>query len=555
MNTKVPWLAQDALVKGGPNNLVKSIARLLGHLGFEDVRIVDGANDKGADLLAVRDGLEWVFQSKWSLRGSVAADGVNEVNEAFAYYKADKAVVVTNGQFTHAAKKRALELQQLGLDIALWNGATIEAIGTRMPDFVPRQRKLRDYQTVAADRIIADLEISGRGLLILATGLGKTVVGGEVIRRSILGGNVHRILVLSHLKELSAQLEMALWNVLPKDTATGLLTGETKLVSQDGVVAATIDSALAIVQDGYQPDLIMIDEAHHVGENGRYRKLLELLPETPYFGVTATPWRGDEFDLSSVFGESSYRMGIAQGMASGWLSEVDYRVFVDNIDWDQVRHESANSYSIGQLNAKLFLPQRDEEILDQLWQSWTNTREPRAIVFCRTIQHAEEIAELLRRSSPEWRNAVALHSDSSPQVRNKILNEFKLGRTPILTSVDILNEGVDIPDVNLIVFLRVTHSRRIFVQQLGRGLRLAPVKDKLLVLDFVSDLRRIAAALSLRREYEGEVERLRLETSHSSEVSFSDVTNGSLLDYWLKDAADVESSSDEVKLQFPPDMI
>ena len=87
----------------------------------------------------------------------------------------------------------------------------------------------------------------------------------------------------------------------------------------------------------------------------------------------------------------------------------------------------------------------------------------------------------------------------NPVERNRLLWDFADGRIGILCAMDVLNEGVDVPDVNLVVFQRVTHSRRIFVQQLGRGLRLAEGKDKVIVLDFVSDVRRFAAGLELQR--------------------------------------------------------
>ena len=115
----------------------------------------------------------------------------------------------------------------------------------------------------------------------------------------------------------------------------------------------------------------------------------------------------------------------------------------------------------------------------------------------------------------------------------------------------MLNEGVDVPDVNLIVFLRVTHSRRIFVQQLGRGLRVAKGKDSLRVLDFVTDIRRVAAALNLRRELEQKGKEFVRLKELESKIQFSDETTGSFLDMWIQDAADLETSADEVTLQFP----
>src|SRR5690606_4583367 len=97
-----------------------------------------------------------------------------------------------------------------------------------------------------------------------------------------------------------------------------------------------------------------------------------------------------------------------------------------------------------------------------------------------------------------------------------------------------------------------THSRRIFVQQLGRGLRLSPGKDTLKVLDFVTDIRRIAATLDLRRSLEAnETEELTLSRRHGSRITFSDATIGHLLDHWIEDAASLETAADEVRLQFP----
>src|SRR5207302_7825593 len=111
---------------------------------------------------------------------------------------------------------------------------------------------------------------------------------------------------------------------------------------------------------------------------------------------------------------------------------------------------------------------------------------------------------------------------------------------------------VDVPDVNIICFLRVTHSRRIFVQQLGRGLRIREGKDKVTVLDYVSDIRRIKATLDLRRALErlpeDEIERVRLP---ASTVDFSNPEIGSFLEEWLKDSASLEDADEDVRLQFP----
>ncbi|MFJ3505294.1 DEAD/DEAH box helicase family protein [Streptomyces sp. NPDC090135] len=544
------FLSPPELRDGGPAGLTKALERTLWHLGFHDVRVVDGANDHGADLLAVRNREQWVFQSKWKAHGTADHAGVDDLERARTHYRADKAVLATNTNITATAEARRRALAGVGVDIALWHGATLETIGARMPERVPSRYELRPYQIDAVRAIERDLAADASALLVLATGLGKTVVGGEVIGNLLASRPQARVLVVAHMRDLVEQLEKALWRHIPKTVPTRLLTGDSKPRNLEGVVVATVESALAAARNGYRPDLIMIDETHHVAETGRFAELLDLCSAAAQFGVTATPWRGDKFDITVRFGYPSFSMGIAEGMAKGFLSAVDYRLYADGVDWDTVKEISRHGYSIKDLNRHLFLPQRDEEIVEHLRAAWRETVEPRAIVFCQTIEHAEHMARLLSVSDPQWANASYLHSGLPKRHRNVLLNEFRLGRVPVITCVDVFNEGVDVPDVNLIAFLRVTHSRRIFVQQLGRGLRLSPHKKALRVLDFVTDIRRAAAALNLRRTLEA-TEAEHLQLPHASRIEFQDETVGSLMDMWIQDAADLETAADEVRLQFP----
>ncbi|WP_416562975.1 DEAD/DEAH box helicase family protein [Nocardia testacea] len=549
---KASFLTAEHLLRAGPRGLTHAIERTLWHLGFGDVRTIDGARDHGADLLAVRDREQWIFQCKWKAAGQVDRSGVDDLERARVRYRADKSVLVTNTGINRAAKERRTALAGVGIEISVWDGATLAAIGERMPDNVPSPYALRPYQSQAVDTLIADLDRKGVALLVLATGLGKTVVGGEVIGRHLAADPNARILVVAHMKELVAQLEKALWRHIPKSVPTQLLTGESKPGGLGGVLVGTVESVLNEVRLGYRPDLVMIDETHHVAEVGRFAELLDTCCNARQFGVTATPWRGDKFDITARFGDPSFKMGIAEGMAEGYLSAVDYRIFVDNVDWDVVRSASSHGYSIKDLNRALFLPQRDEEIVEHLRQTWRTTHDPRAIVFCQTIGHAEHMANLLSGSDSAWINATFLHSGLNAQRRQVLLNEFRLGRIPLITCVDVFNEGVDVPDVNLIAFLRVTHSRRIFIQQLGRGLRLSRGKTSLRVLDFVTDIRRVAATLNLRRSLDAaEAEHLDLRQSHNSSIEFSDETIGTLMDHWIRDAADLETAADEIQLQFP----
>ncbi|WP_326555937.1 DEAD/DEAH box helicase family protein [Micromonospora sp. NBC_01813] len=533
----------------GPNQFPRQVERLLWHIGFDAVANIDGPGDEGGDLLGRIKDQQWVLQCKWKRQGAVGAAAVDEVARARDVYRGTRAAVVTNTRHSAEAVRRTDQLALLASRIQLWHGQTLSRAFDQAAERFG-QLDLRPYQVEARDRLIEYLDETGRALLVLATGLGKTVVSGEVVDNHLRRFPTENVLVVAHTKDLVEQLERALWRHLSKTVKTRLLTGDERPDDLSGITFATLGSALRAVRRGYHPGLVVVDEAHHVGETGQYGDLLERLDRARHLGVTATPWRGDEYDITDRFGPPCFSLGIEVGMRRGYLAQVDYRLFVDNVDWDVVRAASEHAYSLAELNSRLFLLQRDEAIRDELAAAWATTRKPRALVFCRTVEHAERMAHLLRRN-PLWSTALAIHARLSKRERQTRLLAFRTGEVPILTSVDILNEGVDVPDVNILCFARVTHSRRIFVQQLGRGLRLRDGKERVLVLDFISDLRRIAAALSIKRTLEADGEVEVLADVPNSSITFSDQRVGSLMNEWIKDAADLETAYDEARLQFP----
>lgn len=545
------FLDPERLLLGGANRFNLAIKRLLLHVGFDDVRIIDGAGDGGADVLGVLGGVLWTFQCKWTSGKTIGKAAVDEVDRARVRYGAERAVVVTNAFPDGGAVARAEQLKDIGLPVDFWTRKHLAGLAGEVGDRIPSRFEPRLYQSAAIERIELDLQARRRALLVLATGLGKTVVGGEVIRRHLEKHPSDDVLVVAAMKDLVEQLEQAMWRHLPKNVPTQVLHGESKPASLRGVTFATVESALRAVREGYGPHVIMVDETHHLSEVGSFNSLLQESEKALQFGVTATPWRGDGYDVSAHFGAPSFKMGIAEGMAKGFLAQVDYKVFVDNIDWSVVKDQSAGGYTLKELNSKLFLPQRDEAVLELLRDAWTNTVEPRAILFCKTIAHAEEMRGLLSRYTPEWHNAACLHTEMGKREKEVALSYFRTGRIPILTAVDILNEGVDVPDVNILGFLRVTHSRRIFVQQLGRGLRLKEGKERVKVLDFVTDLRRLAAITTLRSEVRTASEAEHLTLAGQSNIAFSDAHVGTLMEAWLRDAANLETAMDDAKLQFP----
>jgi hypothetical protein len=341
MDSPVPrtFLEADRLLAGGPKGLMRAAERLLLHLGFDDIRNIDGAGDEGGDILAHRKGLRWVFQSKWTSGDTISEEAVTQVDTAKMYYRADRAVVVTNARPGRGALQRRDRLKSVGVGIDFWDAPTLAKFARDVaPEYPPSRIQPHDYQREAIDAASKALAADGRAFVILATGLGKTVVAGELIQaHQTANPGANTVLIVAHMKDLVRQLERATWRHLPKTTPTGILTGDERPPSLEGVVCATIDSALKAMKDGWRPTFVVVDEAHHVGEAGMFQRLLTELGDIPRVGLTATPWRGDKYDVSDIFGPAVYKMGIAEGMAAGYLSQVDYQLFLDEIDWPHAK--------------------------------------------------------------------------------------------------------------------------------------------------------------------------------------------------------------------------
>jgi len=539
-----------SLAETSPAAFARLVERFLWHSGFQEVSNVDGSGDGGADLVGALEGQPWVVQSKWKINGLVDEDAVTELIAGMQKYNARRGAVATTRGFSQKAKARVEKLvRDTGLEIFLWTGGMMSSY-LDDPSTASRfgEPQLRPYQIDAFQAIQGDLRMKGKSLLVLATGLGKTVIAGSVIDSFLATSPDRKVLVLAHTRELVEQLERSLWRCLPKTVPTQQLKGDEKPDALPGVTVATVQTAIGYVRSGFRPDLIVVDEAHHAGGDGQYADIFSMTPDALRLGVTATPWRGDAFDVAHHFGQASFKLGIEEGMRLGYLSDVRYELYCDNIDWDFVQAQSENSYSIGELNARLFLPFRDERIRDLLVSAWNKTVNPRAIVFCQSIEHARRMTALLS-AVPFWASAELIHNELRATEQKSRLARFRLGQIPVLVAVDMLNEGVDIPDVNIVCFARVTHSRRIFVQQLGRGLRLSPGKEFVTVLDFVGDLRRVAATLSLRQSVAGGLEDLYLGASHTFE--FMSQESESFFTEWINDAADLETQADQYRLNFP----
>lgn len=542
------FLGTTRLLKGPWQAFERDVARLFLQNGFGDVRLIGGTGDRGGDILAVKNGKLWVTQCKHTTTTPPTLSAADEVIEAGRYYEADRLLIATSRPASDSLKARVQRERSLGLALELAEPVRLLAWMRNSPEYSPSAKQLRPYQQDASERLRDSLIDSGRGQLVLATGLGKTVIMAETVASLLRDDRVPdgRVLVLAHTRPLVDQLIQAFWHQLPKWVATHRFADQENPAYWEGITFATIQSISRNLDRLPEFGLVIVDEAHHIGA-ATFQEAIDALRPRMLAGVTATPWRGDGYDIDRLLGPALIRMGISEGLQGGYLSDVDYRLLADNVDWNFVQEASRHNYSLSQLNRKLLLPTRDDEAARITCDAFQREARRAAIAYCPSAVHARAFAAAIRQYGLR---AEAILHDTPPRDRAKIMARFRAGAMEFVTVVDLFNEGVDVPDVDMIAFLRVTHSRRIFVQQLGRGLRISPGKDRVVVLDFVTDLRRIAEVVELDQAVKGgDVERLGLG---GSLMSFSDESAGSFLREWMLDQASLFLREGDPQLEVPP---
>ena len=547
------FLGIERLTKGPWQAFERGIARLLAHRGWDSYDVVGGTGDKGADILGSIDGEEKVFQTKfYQSNYSLSVDIVKDVVRAMEFYEIQAGVCVSNRTLGTEQKRKLEVYRKQGYRIETFTGNKILESFKQLPIWPYDKRKLRPYQREAIDKIISSFESGAtKGLITLATGLGKTFVAGCFLRWLFEHYPSYNVLVLADKKELLLQFDKSLWTNLPKFIATHILHESEKPSFNEGVLLSTFQSLEGYLEKNpdLSFDLVIVDEAHHAAAD-TFISTIERINPKYLLGLTATPFRKDQRSIKKIFGEPLVKYDVIKAMKKGYLANIDYKIKNDNIDIDWISEHSKMGYSVKQLNKKIFIPQRDDEICETIFEYWNFKKPTRGIVFCNSGEHAERIEQLLRTRFDFPARSLTTRVKSADE-RAKRLRLFRSGQIKILTCYDMLNEGVDIPDVDFLVYLRVTHSRVIFLQQLGRGLRFKEGKT-LLVLDFVADIRRLAGIKLFRKEYEEYEERKKkgkaieeLKLPASFDLQFFDETTKDFLNLVKADASELDESGEE----------
>ena len=349
------------------------------------------------------------------------------------------------------------------------------------------------YQQEILDRLLAEREVRGlyRNLVVAATGTGKTVIAALDYKRFCKQniGKANRLLFIAHREEILKQSRDTFAGVLKDANFGELFVGNYKPESLDHLFISvqTLNSqALHTKLPANYYDYIVIDETHHAAAHS-YGKALEYFQPKVLLGLTATPERMDGKSILDYFGgRIAAEIRLPEAIDRKLLCPFQYFGVSDTVDLNEL-HWVRGGYDKSELsNLYVFshgvARKRADHIIRSLDRYATDMSDVKALGFCVSIEHARFMADYFNECGIP---AMALVGQSSDEDRRTARERLVKGELRIIFVVDIYNEGVDIPEVNTVLFLRPTESLTIFLQQLGRGLRLAEGKECLTVLDFI----------------------------------------------------------------------
>jgi len=347
------------------------------------------------------------------------------------------------------------------------------------------------HQEVILERLAVEREVHGnhRNLVVSATGTGKTVVAALDYKRLAAAQSPRpSLLFVAHRKEILNQSLRAYREVLG-DPNFGELYYEGQRPEQWRHVFASVQSLAAygvdrIPSDGF--DIVVVDEFHH-GAASSYRRILDQLKPRELLGLTATPERGDGIDVREFFdGRTAAEVRLWDALEEDLLTPFHYFGIADGVDITNVGWRNGAYDVAGLTDLYTGNDARSRVVLQAIRDKISDPGSMRALGFCVSIDHARYMARVFNDAGLP---AVAVDSREGSYDRDKALRELAAGDITTVFTVDMFNEGIDVPAVDTVLFLRPTESPTIFLQQLGRGLRIAPDKPVCTVLDFVGNQR------------------------------------------------------------------
>ncbi|KUN40656.1 helicase, partial [Streptomyces olivochromogenes] len=442
-----------------------------------DTAYVGSSNLSKAALL---DGLEWNVR----LSSIATPDVLRKFDATFDAYWNDPSFE------TYDPDADGTRLQEA---LAIAGGTSSIAAADRKITLSGLEVRPYPHQRDMLERLDVEREVHDRhrNLLVAATGTGKTVMAALDYKNLCKKyGRDLRLLFVAHRKEILQQSMRTYQDVLV-DANFGESLHSGEIPERWTHVFASVQSlnARALDQlDAGHFDVIVIDEFHH-GTSPTYRKIVDHFRPMELLGLTATPERMDGRNIQDEFfgGRIAAEMRLWEALENELLSPFHYFGISDNTDlsaveWKRGAYDDAalsNVLTGNDARARLIVKAVEEKLVEPSAM--------RALGFCVSVAHAHFMAEYFRSAGL---NAVALSGETPTEQRRQALADLKSGALQVIFSVDLFNEGLDIPDVDTLLFLRPTSSATLFLQQLGRGLRRSENKAVLTVLDFIGQHRK-----------------------------------------------------------------
>jgi superfamily II DNA or RNA helicase/HKD family nuclease len=347
------------------------------------------------------------------------------------------------------------------------------------------------YQQEILDKLAAERELHARwkNLVVAATGTGKTVIAALDYRRILATWGDARLLFVAHRREILNQSRSTFRAVL-RDGSFGERWADGDRPAEGRHVFASIQTLARADLSGLRPDafdVVIVDEVHHA-EAPTYDRLLSHLRPRLLLGLTATPERADGQDIRRWFdGRIAAELRLWAALERGLLCPFQYFGLHDDVDLSDVKWKRGG-YDVSGLEgvyvfSREIAIRRVAMVAQALRNKVVEPNQMRALGFCVSVKHAEFMAEQFTAMGIP---SLAVSADTATQDRDGALRKLRDRSVNAIFAVDLFNEGVDVPAVDTILFLRPTESATVFLQQLGRGLRLADGKACLTVLDFVS---------------------------------------------------------------------
>jgi len=466
-----------------------------------DTAYVGSSNLSRAALL---DGLEW------NVRLSAAEQPhlIDTFAATFDTYWADPGFEPYDPERDGDRLDRSLQMER-----GVGTGPTMPIATLDVRPFGYQQEVLDD---LAGER----LHDRWHSLVVMATGTGKTVVSALDFRRLREAGTVQTLLFVAHRQEILHQSRSVFRQVMRQGEFGEMFVGG-KVPDDWQVVFASVQSLnRAALPDPTHFDMVIVDEFHHA-EASSYARVLDHLRPKVLLGLTATPERTDGLDIRRWFGgRTAVELRLWEALDRGVLSPFQYfgihdDVSVAGLEWKRGGYDQAELSGLYTGNDA-----RVRVVLQAVRAKVADPGRMRALGFCVSVAHAEFMAQRFTAAGLPSR---AITSGTADTQRADALGALGRREVAVLFTVDLFNEGIDLPTIDTVLFLRPTESATVFLQQLGRGLRLSPEKDCLTVLDFVGSQ---SANFRFDLRYRAMTGLSRRELPHQIEADFPTLPSG-----------------------------